>query len=254
VRDALDLATDGAFTAATARRSHGYTWRGLALAQMGDVWWMYLAVHAGLGQTADETVSIRDETYLPALLMEAARKVELVDGAGLRRPLVSDERIWSAAHVMAPARTQAPDTWFWFLLASVLWAGGLLLLPRKPSVWAAWSSALFLGLGGAACAFFWFFTAHWAAGNNQNLVLFNPLYLLLCAFWLIPMTRRVVLPLSFGLMIIGVLGSFAKVLPAFSQQNIEWVILLLPVQWAIWRVVFRNAQPRAIALTKRSVA
>ena len=254
IRDALDLVTGGAFSAATLRRSHGYTWRGLALAQSRDVWWMYLAVHAGLGQAADESLAIRDELYIPALLMEAARGVRVLDAEHGTRPLVRNERILNADMVMPAARTQEPETWYWFALAGVVWAGGLLFLQRRAGAVAAWCSALLLGVAGVTCVFFWFFTAHWAAAGNQNLLLFNPMYLLLVLLWPLRQTRRSVLPLSFGLLVLGALGSFAKVLPAFNQQNIEWVLLLLPVQWAIWRVVFRNAQPERRRSTRPWVA
>lgn len=254
VRDALDLVTDGAFTASTSRRSHGYTWRGLALAQSRDVWWMYLAMHAGLGQAADATLSIRDESYIPALLMEAVREVRLPDAEHGGRPLVRSERILMADQIMPATRTQPPLTWFWFLAAGLLWMAALLLLPRTSATMLAWSTALLLGLGGAACVFFWFFTAHWGAADNQNLLLFNPLYLLLALLWLVPAWRSAVLPLAFALLALGCLGSFAKVLPAMGQQNIEWVLALLPLQWGIWRVAFRNAQPRLIASSRSPVA
>ena len=48
------------------------------------------------------------------------------------------------------------------------------------------------------------------------------------------------------LFVLGALGSFCKVLPAFDQQNIEWVLLLLPVQFGLWQVC-RRRNPAAIA-------
>jgi hypothetical protein len=254
LRDALDHATAGAVSAATQRRSHGYTWRGLALAQSRDVWWMYLAMHAGLGLAADQTLSIREESYIPALFMDSLRRVQLRDAEGKTRDLVRNEQPFSAELLMPAARTLAPTTWHWFALAGLCWAGVLLLLPAGLAMAATWVSTLLLGLCGLTCAFFWLGTAHWGAAYNQNLFLFNPLYILLALLWLIPASRRALLPLAFGLLVIGVLGSFAKVFPTFGQQNIEWVLLLLPVQWAIWRARFRRDQPDAIAASSSRVA
>lgn len=239
VRDALDLATGDAVSRAIERRSHGYTWRSLALAQSRDVLWMYLGMHAGLGLPADQPLSIREETYVPQLLMQAVREVRLVDSEGRERALVAHETTLDGAPMMPATRTQPPEFWPWFLLTGSVWA---VVLWRARGKWArvgAGLSALLLGLGGGLLVFFWAFTAHWAAAWNQNLVLFNPFYLGLALLAVCPVRDKVLRRGAGALLLLGAVGSFAKVLPAFSQQNIEWVMLLLPVQWGIWQVYAR---------------
>lgn len=247
LRDALDDVTGGALKRALQARSHGYNFRGLALAQSGSVPWMYAGMHAGLGRVADRPLAIWDETYVPALLMEALRDVRLVDADGAERPLVSAEQTLGDAP-MPPPRVEVPLTWPWFLLAGLLWALLLWAAPGLAGSGLACFSASLLTLGGALLVFFWFFSAHWAAAGNQNLVLFNPLYLALLALWTRKAWRAAAAWYAGALFALGAFGSFLKVLPAFDQQNLEWVLLLLPVQWAIWqRARQRRAAPLAIA-------
>lgn len=246
LRDALDTVTGGAVRAALVRRSHGYNFRGLALAQSGGVPWMYAGMHAGLGRGADRPLSLWDESYIPALLLEALREVRLPAADGSTRALVAAERALDPELSMPPARTSLPLSWPWFLLAGVVWG---LLLWRAPlglaSAGGAFSS-LVLGLAGVLLLFFWLASAHWAAAWNQNLVLFNPLYLGLLLLWWPVRTRRWLQQQSLWLFVLGALGSFCKVLPAFDQQNIEWVLLLLPVQFGLWQLA-RRRNPETIA-------
>lgn len=247
LRDALDVVTGGALQRALKARSHGYNFRGLALAQSGSVPWMYAGMHAGLGRVADQPLGIWEETYVPALLMEALRDVRLPNADGTLRPLVSGEQTLGEAP-MPPPRVGLPLTWPWFLLAGLLWALALWTLPRRAGNGLALLSAVLLTAGGALLVFFWFFSAHWAATGNQNLVLFNPLYLGLVLLWVRPAWRAAAAWWAGALFALGAFGSFLKVLPAFDQQNLEWVLLLLPVQWALWqRFAQRAAAPRAIA-------
>lgn len=239
VRDALDTVTGGAVRAALAARSHGYNFRGLALAQSGAVPWMYAGMHAGLGRVADRPLSLWDESYIPQLLMEALREVRVPSAEGGLRPLIAAERLLDPRLPMPSPRTAPPLTWPWFLLAGLAWS---LLLWRARGRWGALlvlGSAAVLGMGGLLLVFFWGFSEHWAAAENQNLVLFNPLYLLVPILVRRPHAAARMAAACFAL---GAFGSFLKVLPALDQQNLEWVLLLLPVHWAIWRQRLQRAR------------
>ena len=117
----------------------------------------------------------------------------------------------------------------------------LLILPLfiESRFWLGfWTVA---GLAGLTLLFIWFGSAHVAGHGNENLLLLSPLCLaLLPGGWARlrgrePSARfRVLLWLVTGS---AALAGFLKFLPFLPQQNVEWVVLLLPLHWALLRTL-----------------
>jgi hypothetical protein len=89
--------------------------------------------------------------------------------------------------------------------------------------------------------FIWFGTSHVAGHGNENLLLLSPLCLgLLPGAWARLRGRepsrcfRILLWLVAGS---AALAGFLKFLPFLPQQNVEWVLLLLPLHWALLRTM-----------------
>src|SRR5699024_5948089 len=87
---------------------------------------------------------------------------------------------------------------------------------------------LFAGIAGIGMAALWAFTLHHAAWGNENLLLFNPLALLLIAgVW-----RRTPSRLAGRLVVLlaaaAAFALLAKVLPGFDQRNLPWICFGLP--------------------------
>src|SRR5262249_9957233 len=84
----------------------------------------------------------------------------------------------------------------------------------------------------------WTLTDHVSAWRNENLLLFNPLCLLLLPAWLAAF-RKDWRPSRFAgsvsIIVAGFAGLalFLKVFPAFVQDNRMWIALLLPAQAAL---------------------
>ena len=103
---------------------------------------------------------------------------------------------------------------------------------------AFWTLA---GLLGALMLYLWLGSEHLAAHGNENLLLLSPLSLLLLpAAWralrgrpLAPWMRAVLWTVAASAAIAG----FLKFLPFRPQQNVEWVLLLLPVHLALARAM-----------------
>ena len=80
----------------------------------------------------------------------------------------------------------------------------------------------------------WTLTEHISAWRNENLLLINPLCLLLLPAWLSALRRRWQ-PTRFArrvaalIAFCAVLAWFVKILPGFVQDNWLWIALLLPV-------------------------
>ncbi len=178
VRDALDLALDGALAnrfrpVLGEQNSRDHTRRLTA----GD-FWIYLGLEIALGSPIDQPISRWDELFIPSELAESLAGVELAGVNGLQ-PLILEDVMLFQSTLEAPASKPA-NWWPRYLLMSlgllaVAWLACRLLAGFSPmllvQVWL-WLSALV----GAIILFFWFFTDHVAAAQNLNLLIFNPLW------------------------------------------------------------------------------
>jgi len=184
VRDAIDLALDGALRNEFEPILAAQTWRDHTRRLTGQDFWLYLGLETGLGAPVDRDISRWDEMFIPAMLADALAGFEYQHAGGARSLVLEDVMLYQST-LEPPAA--APRAW-WprYLLASLatLLAAGLLCRLAKPSlaVVLARSWLVISGIIGAALLFFWLGTDHSVARLNLNLLVFNPLWLLL-AVW-----------------------------------------------------------------------
>ena len=237
VRDAIDRALGGALKAQLSGRSRGNSWRSESVRLAWPAKWMAFGFHVGLGGAADRPLSRWDEAFIPMRLRESLREARLADG----RPLVSAEEQLLPHQLPLPPeeepRWKMPALLVGLALAlAATWLGG-----RKPKLLAALALPFWLvaGLAGALMAFIWFGTAHFAGHANQNLLLLSPLALgLLPGGWRALRGRdggRVFRILLWTVAGLAAVAAFLTFLPFLRQQNVEWVLLLLPVHLALAR-------------------
>jgi hypothetical protein len=198
---------------------------------------MAFGFHLGLGGAADRPLSRWEEAFIPMRLRESLREAKLPDG----RPLVLAEQ------TLLPHRLSLPPEEMprWRMAALVLglalavaatWLGG-----RRPRLLAALALSFWTlcALAGLTMAFIWFGTAHYAGHGNENLLLLSPFALgLLPGGWRLARGReagRVFRVLLWTLAAMAAIAAFLKFLPFRPQQNVEWVLLLLPVHLALAR-------------------
>src|SRR5690606_7256600 len=121
--------------------------------------------------------SVWQESFVPMRLADALREV---DGSNGQPLVLAEERI--LPHRIAPEPVEAPrKTWPWALAGIAIAIAVLLVARRAPRAVAAvalpfWGLCAALG---ALMLFIWIFTAHRFGWGNHNLLLFNPLCLLL---------------------------------------------------------------------------
>lgn len=244
VRDALDRVLDGGLSRQITGPSHGLSWRSEALRLGAGVPWLYLGMHVALGPNADRPLSIRDEAFVPQRLADALERARNSDGA----PLV-------AARVrLLPDRLQLeraePPQWRSAFFASGVGIGALLLflLRRRAGSIARLAGAtlasgfwLLCGLGGLVLAALWGLTEHVASYGNENLLLLDPLALVLLAAvphlarsdvppaWLRRLAHLVLAGVAFAL--------FLRFLPFRFQDNGDFIALFGPIHAALaWRL------------------
>jgi len=243
VRDALDRALSGRLKQQLAGRSRGNTWRSESVRLAWPAPWMAFGFHLGLGGVADRPLSRWDEAFIPMRLRESLREAQGDDG----KPLVaSEEQLLPHRLPLPPAeeprwRTAALVIGLALALA-VSWLG-----LRRPRLLAGLAMPfwIFAGLAGSLMAFIWFGTAHYAGHGNENLLLLSPLaFGLLPGGWRVARGReggRVFRILLWTLAGLAAVAGFLKFLPFRPQQNVEWVLLLLPLHLAL----ARRLAPRA---------
>jgi hypothetical protein len=122
---------------------------------------------------------------------------------------------------------------------ALVWLGAATYARRRvPLAVFALVFELFCGLGGLLLLFLWFGTEHRAAWRNENLLLLNPLCLALLPAWFGILRgrlreRRFARGCAWLVVLGAALALFSKILPAFAQANLHWIVLFLPIHLAL---------------------
>ena len=235
VRDVLDRGLGGLLHQRLAGSSRGLTYRSEATRLASPARWMWLGFELGLGPSADVPLSRWDESFVPMRLADNLQETRLDNG----HPLVASEQ-QLLPHRIAPEPGDPSNAWWPYALAGLALAAAIVVAgKRRPRMLAAFAIPFWLlcGLLGALLLYLWLGTAHWAAWRNHNLLLLDPLCLLLLpGGWALARGRRPgrafawTLPAvaSLALATLGIAW-----LQVYTQQNMRWIVLLLPVHLAL---------------------
>lgn len=238
VRNALDTALDGVLARRLQGRSQGNTFRSEAVRLARPDPLMALGFDVGLGPASDRPNSLWDDAFVPMRLASALRDMQLPDG----RLLVAAEEVL-LPHRLDPEPEPRPVAWWPWLVAGLALAALAWSQRHRPRAVAA-AALPFWGLcvlAGATMLFIWFGTAHRFGWANHNLLLLNPLCLLLLpGAWRIARGRPAGRLFGVALAVVAVMALVAPFLlwmPLQSQRNAHWLALLLPVQLALAAVL-----------------
>jgi hypothetical protein len=242
VRDALDMAVDGAIRQQTISPSRGFTYRMDALRLMRPETLLTIGMDAGLGPFADRRLTYWDESFVPMELMRHIREIHRVDAVtGKPVPLVSRETRLAEARVAEPQ--EYPPDWFWRALLTGIVLGavlvGLARMSQRRWARAAFASfatiaAVVLSVAGLVLLALWFLTDHVSAWRNENILLFDPMCLLLLPAWFRwfranRQPSRFAVNLGVVIVLLCGLALFIKVFQTQPQDNRFWIALLLPI-------------------------
>lgn len=255
VRDAIDYAIDGQLKPQLAGRMTSMSYRREATRLIAPDALLMAGMDLALGPTADRPIDLWQQSFAPLALMQALRTSTVTDAGGRTLALVGSEaRLLAGARSDPPDR--APDLRLQFLLAGITMAAILLGLARFRAIGAArWlfmslasGIALLCAGGGLILAALWGLTDHWAGWRNENLLLVNPLCLLLVPALLVyPRLRwrpsRFVRRVALTVAVLAALSLLVRDIPGFRQQNLHWAYLLIPIHAAIALVFLRAKKP-----------
>jgi hypothetical protein len=255
VRDAIDRTLGGQLRRQFDSVPSGHTWRWETRRILGGNIPLYIAVNLALGHPVDAEMTAWQSMFLPLRLQQYLRTVQ-VSGPTGPVPLVRAEEQLNVSRTFteatAPART-------WPVLVALGLAGGAILAilggmgrtsraARRVfgTLAATWS--LVAGVLGLVLIGLWFFTDHWSAGRNENVLLLTPLSLGLVA--LVPLAlrtparwRAAASRLALVVAALSLLALAIKALPWFYQYNLELIGLILPVHLGLLFGLRRATMP-----------
>ena len=258
VRDALDGVLGGVIRATFSGRKTNYTYRSETLRLTQRQALLASGIDVGLGRPADRELSAYEEMFLPMRLRDYIRDLRVDDGHGGSRPLVKSERMllptithqepgtpprWLATYVILGLLIAA-------LFAIVGWRaarGSGSARIAAGTIFSVWSFAA--GILGLILTLLWAVTDHTFAHRNENLLLFNPLWLVLAV--LAPMTAvkgrvsRVTRWLALCLAALAIIALLLHLAGLSRESNGEAIAFGLPPALALaWAVHRGTARPR----------
>lgn len=225
VRDTLDVALGGALRATLEPMPAPLSFRDHTRRLTGMDYWLYLGLETGLGSPVDRVIDRWEALFIPTMVAEA---VVALDNPATGRPVVIEDVVLHESTLPEPPG--APESlWYRYLLLPALLllaAVGLVrAIPRIRPRQLALAWLTLAGLLGCVLAFLWLFTDHWAARLNLNLLLINPLWLLVAT---VPVLRR---PGAWLVLACGLFAVLAPWLPP-GQYNADVVAVLWPLNLA----------------------
>jgi hypothetical protein len=258
VRDAIDSVLGGELKKQLVGKPANSSYRFEATRLISPDFALMLVMDLALGPTADKPIDLQQQSFVPMSLMQSLRQVKVADENGQLHPLVKSE-VELRPGLIADAPTAPPDLRLQFLLLGLGFAGLLALLARARGSAAAriafgllaGSFSLVCGIGGLLLAVLWGLTDHWAGWRNENLLLLDPLCLLLVpAFFGAmrkhwqpgPRVRGLAALIATG----AVIALALRLLPLSFQANLPWVLLILPTH-LILALLARRASLSAAA-------
>jgi len=236
-RDALDKALGGLLQRQFAANGSGRSFRDEAR-RLADADVLYTGIDIGLGAPSDREMTRHEALFIPMRLQDALREVQVPDGSGGTRPLVTSEReLFRAtrpAELSAPENHQGRYALIGLALTSVL----ALLARLSPRVERAAAVAwcALCGLLGLLLVLLWGFTQHTWAYQNMNLLFLNPLWWGLA--WIVWRRGALQARARAFVGVVGVLALFGIVLGLLrTPQHSEQVALLVaaPHAWVLVR-------------------
>jgi hypothetical protein len=246
IRDFLDQVLDGALHAQFSADTTDVTYRWHTRRGLRPAPGYYLGIQFVLGPNADRPITVWEEMFLPLVLKDRIGEVRVPAVSGGTESLVRQSRLVVESRRDAGPKSP-PFAFPWFLLAGLLWGGGILILTGGGSdlgtgrrfglaaLAGGWS--LLAALAGSLLLGAWLFTDHFFWYENLNLLQTSPLFFPLPVAFLLFLARNR-FPgwgrrLAVLLGVLSVAGVLIWLLPWPGQKNAELLGLTVPVNLAL---------------------
>lgn len=236
VRDIVDEALSGQLKSQLTASSLGNTYRSESVRLAWPATWMAMGFDLALSGYADKPLSKWQDAFIPMLLQQSLAQVMLRNG----QPLVAENQN-ILRHRLSQPPNELPQWSLTAMAIGLALAGMFTWAKRKPRVLQIMTLSFWLvsGLLGTVMVLAWIGTEHVFTHGNENILLFSPLAWL--AFGLYFAQHRSKLfakAYQWVLLLLAAMAVFAvflKLMPFSSQQNMHWILIVLPVHWMIIR-------------------
>ena len=244
VRDVIDYALGGALKRQTANIRTSVSYRSETVRLVDDLTLTQLGIDIALGEPADRRISLWEAMFIPMRMRDGIRGLRVSPDANAAK-LVAEERVWYQSK-QYQERSSVPRLWIPYLIIGLVLGAEFLAVGRargrarvadrlfriEVAVWA-----FVTGLVGLILLLAWTTTRHVFWYGNENLLLFNPLSLWLFVSVLLSFGRerfaRHAAILAAIIAGAGVAAFVVKAIPAFRQDNLAILCLVLPANVAI---------------------
>ena len=238
VRDLIDAVIDGQLKAQTDTIATRDTYRSHTRRLLAQSPLEYFGIQLVLGRPADKPLSRWEEMFLPVRLMRYINEVQLRGNDGQLRPLVAAQAQIQRSRNRMPELEEVQPKTSRYLLAGGLITALLVTLgiaatrsrgARISFTTVAVLWCLFAGLAGTFALLMWLFTGHTFMYVNDNVLLMNPLHLVLAA--LLPRAmfkgraRRAVVLTTALIATLSIVGALLHFIPGLGQENPEFIVL-----------------------------
>jgi hypothetical protein len=244
-RDMLDRVLGGQLHA-KANGLTGTTYRSQALRLMQGDKPLVIGVDIGLGEPSDSELTKWQTMFLPRALHDFVASLQVTDSTGALHPLVRGERVLFQS-TRGPEYEAPPNITAWLLPIGIAvallfaWLATRADTGSRPArVTAAISMCVWcivMGLLGVVLTLLWSVTDHIFAHRNENLLLFNPLWLVLAVLVAMPLASgrpsRITHGLALSLAGLCVVALVAHLVFLSRQTNLALIVLALPPALAI---------------------
>lgn len=254
IRDAIDMAVDGALKDWASRIPSEYTYREHVRRYTGNHYVMDFVLNFLQSGVIDQPISLWDAMFLPDVLQSALLDFSYPDAHGRQVPLVKEQQILARAE----GRKDVPEHWtahwpFGLLVGIIIGGIGVALslktwrdqpfgsdesrLPKHQRVYLGlYHSVVGLvgGVFGSLLLFMVAFTNHDVTYGNTNLLLCNPLMLIIgvLALFLMAGNMKVLRYIQRIWIIMAISGLallFMRLFSIIDQQNQLSISVILPI-------------------------
>lgn len=243
VRDVLDEALAGELNKQLTASSHGNTYRSESVRLAWPAKWMAMGFDLALSGNADKPLSKWQDAFIPMLLQQDLAQVMLSD----RQPLVSETQSLLPNRV-SPPPSEMPQWSLTAMAVGLALAGLLAWATRKPKLLGILQLCFWFlsGLFGSIMLFLWIGTEHFFGHANENILLLSPLAWVALGLYFVK-DKSTALAKAYQLTLtlmatMAVIAVLLKLMPFSAQQNLNWIVMVLPVHW----LILRHARIRTI--------
>lgn len=238
VRDMLDETLNGQMQKQMSSSSLGNTYRTESVRLAWPATWMAMGFDLAMNSDGDKPLNRWQDAFIPMRLAQSLTETKLPNG----NALVSEVQNVLPHKVPAPP-DEMPD---WSLQATFIGIALAILFSlagQKPRLFNALTLGFWFisGLIGSALLAVWLATEHYFVHGNENILLLSPLaWLCIILFFLRNRSPKWLSAFHLAVKFVAALAAVAviiKLLPLSQQNNINWLLLFLPVHWAITRQI-----------------